>query len=128
MSVFRTLGGDKFLVYHPESTIVRRAPALTLYKRVFLSLSPHTCTLCPMFNVLPSEKYIAIHMLSNFTQHIKFLTHHIIVLQSLDNFHTTYDMYLTTLIYCVIITQHICNSYTTLIVHYATYEIILHNV
>ena len=32
-----------------------------------------------------SEKYIAIHMLSNFAQHIKFLTQHIIVLHSLDN-------------------------------------------
>ena len=35
-------------------TIVRRAPALTLYKRVFLSLSPHTCTLCPTFSLDPS--------------------------------------------------------------------------
>jgi len=34
---------------HPESTIVRRTPALTLYKRVFLPLSPHTCILCPIF-------------------------------------------------------------------------------
>jgi len=34
---------------------------------------------------VPSEKYITIHMLSNFAQHIKFLTHHIIVLHSLDN-------------------------------------------
>ena len=33
----------------PESTIVRRGPAFTLYERVFLSLSPHTCTLCPVF-------------------------------------------------------------------------------
>jgi len=32
----------------------------------------------------PSGKYIAIQMLSNFTQHIKFLTHYIIVLQFLD--------------------------------------------
>jgi len=57
VSVFRTLGGDLglwFPVYHTESTIVRRAPALTLYKRVFLSLSPHTCTLCPMFSLDPS--------------------------------------------------------------------------
>jgi len=30
-------------------------------------------------DLLTSEKYIAIHMLSNFTQHIKFLTQHIIV-------------------------------------------------
>jgi len=36
-----------------RSTIVRRAPALTLYERVFLSLSPHTCTLCPMFSLDP---------------------------------------------------------------------------
>jgi len=43
--VFRTLGGGLglwFPVYHPESTIVRRPPALTLNKCVFLSLSPHT--------------------------------------------------------------------------------------
>jgi len=40
-------------VYHPESTIVRQAPAVTLYKRVFLSLSPHTCTLCSMFSLDP---------------------------------------------------------------------------
>ena len=32
-------------------TIVRQAPALTLYKRVLLSPSPHTCTLCPMFSL-----------------------------------------------------------------------------
>jgi len=32
-----------------------------------------------------SEKYIEIHMLSNFAQHIKFRTQHIIVLHSLDN-------------------------------------------
>ena len=32
-----------------------------------------------------SEKYIAIHMLSNCAQHIKFLTQHIIVFHSLDN-------------------------------------------
>jgi len=43
-----------FPVYHPESTIVRRAPALTLCERVFLSPSPHTCTLCPMFPLDPS--------------------------------------------------------------------------
>ena len=64
----------------------------------------------------PSEKYIAIHMLSNFAQHIKFLTQHIICYtpwRKYENFQTTYDMYLTTLICCVIITQHIRNSYTT---------------
>jgi len=47
VSVFQTLWGGLglwFPVYHPESTIVRRAPALELYKRVFLSLSPQTCT------------------------------------------------------------------------------------
>ena len=57
VSVFRTLGeglGLWFPVYHPESTIVRRAPALTLYRHVFLSLSPHTCALCPMFSLDPS--------------------------------------------------------------------------
>ena len=59
MSVFRTLGGGLglwFWVYHPESTIVRRAPgpALTLYERVFLSLSLYTCTLCLMFSLDPS--------------------------------------------------------------------------
>ena len=32
------------LDFGSQFTIVRRAPALTLYKRVFLSLSPHTCT------------------------------------------------------------------------------------
>jgi len=40
--------------YHPESTIVRRAPALTLYESVFLSLPPYTCTLCLMFYLDPS--------------------------------------------------------------------------
>jgi len=52
VSVFRTLGGGLglwFPVYHPESTIVRRAPALTLYKRVFFSLFLHTC----IFDALP---------------------------------------------------------------------------
>ena len=56
VSVFRTLGEDLglwFSIYHPESTIVRRTLALTLYKRVFLSLSPHTCTVCPMFSLDP---------------------------------------------------------------------------
>ena len=43
-----------FPVYHPESTIIRRAPALTLYEHVFLSPSPHTCTLCPTFSLDPS--------------------------------------------------------------------------
>jgi len=45
-----SLGGGLglwFQVYHRESTIVRRAPALTLYKRVFLSLSPHTIWVHP---------------------------------------------------------------------------------
>ena len=46
--------GLRFPVYHPEPTIDRRAPALTLYARVFFSLSPHTCTLCPMFSFDPS--------------------------------------------------------------------------
>ena len=41
-------------VYHPESTLVRRAPALTLYKRMLLYLSPHTCTLCSMSSLDPS--------------------------------------------------------------------------
>jgi len=41
-------------LYHPEPTIDRRALVLTLYARVFLSLSPHTCTLCPMFSLDPS--------------------------------------------------------------------------
>ena len=57
MSVSRSLGGGlglRFPVYHPESTIVRRVPALTFYKRVFLSLSPHTCTFCLMFSLDPS--------------------------------------------------------------------------
>jgi len=56
VSVFRTLGGGLglwFPFYHPKSTTVRRAPALTLYQRVFLSLSPHTCTLCPMLSLNP---------------------------------------------------------------------------
>ena len=56
MSVFRTLGGGLglwFPVYHPESNIARWALALTLYKHVFLSLSPHMCTLCPMFSLNP---------------------------------------------------------------------------
>jgi len=55
--MYLTLGwglGLRFPVYHPESTIVRRAPALTLYERMFLSLSPHTCTLCSMFFPDPS--------------------------------------------------------------------------
>jgi len=42
-----------FPVYHFESTIVRQAPTLTLYDRVFLSPLPHTCTLCPMFSLDP---------------------------------------------------------------------------
>jgi len=42
------------LIYHLESTVVRGAPALTLYERVFLSFSPHTGTLCPMFSLDPS--------------------------------------------------------------------------
>ena len=44
----------RFPGYHPESTIIRRAPALRLYERVFLSLSPHTCTLRPIFSLDPS--------------------------------------------------------------------------
>ena len=48
---------------------------------VFAGIEPTTSAL----TVPPSEKYIAIHMLSNFAQHIKFLTQHIIVLHSLDN-------------------------------------------
>ena len=42
VSVFQTLGGGRglrFPVYLLESTIVWRAPALTLYQQVFLSLS-----------------------------------------------------------------------------------------
>jgi len=39
--------------------MVRRTPALTLYERVFLSLSPHTCTLCPMFSLDPSVVSLA---------------------------------------------------------------------
>ena len=34
--------------------VIPSFPALTLYKRVFLSLSHHTCTLCPMFSLDPS--------------------------------------------------------------------------
>ena len=45
---------DSQSVYYPESTIVQQAPALTLYLGLFLSLSPHTCTLCPMFSLDPS--------------------------------------------------------------------------
>ena len=45
--VFGGLG--LFPAYHPESTIVRRAPALTLCEHVFLLASPYTCALCPMF-------------------------------------------------------------------------------
>ena len=57
MSVFWTLGGGLgswFSVYNPVSTFVRQAPALTLDERVFLSLSPHTCTSCTMFSLDPS--------------------------------------------------------------------------
>ena len=43
-----------FQVYHPESTIIRRGPALTLCECVFLSTFPYTCTLCPMFSLDPS--------------------------------------------------------------------------
>ena len=46
--------GLRFPVYHSEPTIDRRALALTLYARVFLSLSPQTCTLCSMFSLDPS--------------------------------------------------------------------------
>ena len=59
--VFRTLGvswmtlGLWFLIYHPESAIVRRAPALTLCERVFLLTSTYTCTLCPLFCLDPSD-------------------------------------------------------------------------
>ena len=60
VSVFRTPGGSCqrlglwFPVYHPKFTIVRQAPALTLYERVFFCTSPHMCTLCPMFSLDPS--------------------------------------------------------------------------
>jgi len=57
VSVFRSLGGGLgllFPVYHSASTIIWRGPALMLYKHVFLSLSPYTCTLCPpMFSFDP---------------------------------------------------------------------------
>ena len=43
-----------FPVYHLESTIVRRAPGLTLYERGFLFPSPHTCTLCLIFSLYSS--------------------------------------------------------------------------
>ena len=35
---------------HHRSTV----PSFVAYKRVFLSLSPHTCTLCPIFSLDPS--------------------------------------------------------------------------
>jgi len=58
MSVFRSLGGGLglwFPVYHPESTIVRRAPALTLYERVFLSLSQLVfLSLSPHMHIVPN--------------------------------------------------------------------------
>jgi len=53
VSVFRTLGGGLWLWfpgYHPESTFT----GLTPYKRMFFSISPHTCTLCPMFSLDPT--------------------------------------------------------------------------
>jgi len=45
--------GVWFPVYHAESTIVRCSPALTLCEHVFLSTSPYTWTLCPMFSLDP---------------------------------------------------------------------------
>jgi len=43
-----------FPLYHPESTIARRALALTLCEHVRLSTPPYTCTLCLLFSLNPS--------------------------------------------------------------------------
>ena len=58
-----------FPVYYPESTMVRRAPALTLCEHVLLTTTPYTCALCPMFSLCGWPR-TSLHLLEEGQNHL----------------------------------------------------------
>ena len=58
-----------FPVYYPESTMVRRAPALTLCEHELLTTTPYTCALCPMFSLCGWPR-TSLHLLEEGQNHL----------------------------------------------------------